>query len=48
MNLVETILLVVGLILFIVDGFKLWGNPRLNLTALGLACWTAVAVIGRF
>lgn len=37
------ILLVLGFVLFLVDGF--WTHPRVKLTSLGLACWILTAIL---
>lgn len=41
---VSLILLIVALVLFIIEGFKIWAHPRLNLVVLGLACWVGASV----
>jgi hypothetical protein len=37
----HTILLVFALVLFVLAGIGVQGHPKLNLVALGLACWVA-------
>jgi hypothetical protein len=43
---VTLILIVAALVLFVIDGFKIFEHPRLQLTALGLACWVGASVYG--
>ena len=44
--MLETILLVVAFVLFLVSAFGV--TARVNLLALGLACWVLAELIPRF
>ena len=44
---IRLILLILGFCLFLLAGLGL-SHPRLNLVALGLACWVAAEVFGSF
>jgi len=44
MDVLVLLLLLLGLVLFVLAGLGV-GHPRVNLLALGLACWIATAVL---
>lgn len=44
MSLFILILLIVGFVCFVIAAFSLW-SPKINLIALGLACWILTLIL---